>query len=114
MRNECGTIGMRDFLDHAHFHVATPTILAKSTTTHKIYLPRPLNLEIYGQKQGSILTLRFRHTPFVLSYALCVMTSEEREFGTRAGHVQYFRDCPASFGTVGNYAFVTEPLLQTN
>ena len=32
------------------------------------------------------------------------MMSAEREFGTRVGHIQYFQDSPASFGTVGNYA----------
>ena len=34
------------------------------------------------------------------------MMSAEGEFGTRVGHIQYFRDCPASFGTVGNYEIV--------
>lgn len=31
------------------------------------------------------------------------MTSVVRYCGTRVGHIQYFRDCPTSFGTVGNY-----------
>ena len=36
------------------------------------------------------------------------MMSAEGEFGTRAGHIQYFRDCSASFGTsVGNYVLYT-------
>ena len=29
------------------------------------------------------------------------MISAEGEFG----HIQYFQDCPASFGTVGNYEY---------
>jgi hypothetical protein len=57
------------FLDH--FYMATPTILAKSATTH---LPCPLNLEIYGPKQGSILTSHLCHTPF---YAIiCIMFND--------------------------------------
>ena len=31
------------------------------------------------------------------------MTQFKEKCGTRAGHSHYFRDCPASFGTVGNY-----------
>ena len=38
------------------------------------------------------------------------MMSVERGFGTRAGHVQYIWDCPASFGRVGNYALLSEIL----
>ena len=60
IRNGCGI----DELTHAKilwprpfFCIASPTILATSATMHKIHLPRPLNLEIYRQKQCSIIIL---------------------------------------------------------
>ena len=34
------------------------------------------------------------------------MMSADGESGTRAGHIQYFRDYPANFGTVGNYVII--------
>ena len=53
IRNGCGTDEetRAKFWGHAHFYIATPTISAMSVTMHKIHLPRPLNLEIYGQKR---------------------------------------------------------------
>ena len=35
------------------------------------------------------------------------MTQFKEKCGTRAGHSHYFSDCPASFGTVGNYDHLT-------
>lgn len=94
------------------------TILSKSPTTHKIHLLHPLNFEIYRPKQGSILRSCLCHTLFyaikLYSRTLCIMTylmSVERECGTRVGHIQYFRDCPTSFRTVGNYLLIMIHLI---
>ena len=73
VRNGCRTEEPRRarFWGHAHFCIATPTILETSTTMLKNHLPHPLNLEIYGQKQGTIYSnVRLVLHPFCVSYVV--------------------------------------------
>ena len=81
------------FCSHAHFCIATPTILAMSATTHNIHLPCPLNLEIYRQKLGSILKLACA-TPL-----LCIIRSDVLWCQQR-GNLGQEQDIFNIFGTI--------------
>ena len=102
VRNECETDGLTRAKQAQKFG-ATPILARPHPLFRHSPRPRPLNLKMYGPKQGSILRLCLCHTPFVQFTWWRIMMSAEGGFGTRAGHIKYFRDCPASFGTVGNY-----------